>query len=82
MFIDRTIPFVIQLDILCLRLLNFAGFDFENIFIGLVIDSSIILLFIFGSAVGSFVNSSKSLSSLSFFFMLMMSKGDSLGIAS
>ena len=41
MFIDRIIPFVIQLDILCLRLLNLAGFDFENIFIVLVSDSSI-----------------------------------------
>ena len=42
MFIDRIIPFVIQLDILCLRLLNLAGFDFENRFIVLVIDSSMI----------------------------------------
>ena len=43
MFIDRIIPSVIPLDILCLRLLKLAGFDFENIFIVLVIDSSIIL---------------------------------------
>ena len=42
MFIDRIIPFVIQLDILCLRFLNLAGLNFENIFIVLVIDSSII----------------------------------------
>ena len=42
MFIDRIIPFVTQLDILCLLLLNLAGFDFENISIVLVIDSSII----------------------------------------
>ena len=37
------IPFVINLDILCLRLLNVAGFDFANLFIVMVIDSSIIL---------------------------------------
>ena len=43
MFIDRIIPYVIQLDILCLSLLNLAGFDFENIFIVLIIDSSMIV---------------------------------------
>ena len=41
MFSDRIILFVIHLGILCLRLLNLAGFDFENIFIVRVIDSSI-----------------------------------------
>ena len=73
MFIDRIIPFVIQLDILCLRLLNLAGFDFENIFIVIYI-----IIYIW---VSCGIKSSKSLSSRIFFFMLMMSKGDSLGIA-
>ena len=36
-------PFVIHFDSLCFRLLNLAVFDFENILIALVIDSSIML---------------------------------------
>ena len=36
-------PFVIHFDSLCFRLFNFAVFDFENILIALVIDSSIML---------------------------------------
>ena len=36
-------PFVIHFDSLCFRLFNLAVFDFKNILIALVIDSSIML---------------------------------------
>ena len=36
-------PIVIHFDSLCFRLFNLAVFDFENILIALVIDSSIML---------------------------------------
>ena len=36
-------PFVIHFASLCFRLFNSAVFDFENILIALVIDSSIII---------------------------------------